>query len=102
MVQKVVVQKVIMPYLGQVGKKVLYMGSSYEHTGVPDVSDYDLQLLISFPSFEKFSFEDSGVEGWKKIKGGRAELLDDEGYLCGSKVASVSVIELKFMAPERR
>lgn len=86
-----IVMNLIQPNMGNLKSDLAHTGSSYELTAVPGKSDYDLQfyldLKFSGSSGRKPMIEDCGISGWKKIKGGPPEYLNENGYLSAYKVS---------------
>ena len=70
--------------LADVTADVLYMGSSYELTALPGVSDYDLQYCVKV-SGHRAAVEECSRPDWRRIKGGPPNLLDSTGYLSAYK-----------------
>lgn len=93
LVQNVVIKGILQKYNMKAHQvSIICCGSSYELTGVPSISDYDVQFCLQLPKTKingikqpDCHVEESAHPGWRKIKGGDSKLLEN-GYLSTYKV----------------
>lgn len=105
MVQEIITD-FIQPAIKSICPYLTHTGSSYELTSVPGKSDFDLQFCLKMPRTKQDRVKKAGaiaerssVPGWRRVKGGPEDLLNDAGYMCALKVYLLPICYPHYTAP---
>lgn len=85
-----VMTQIVRPALKDFYIEELFVGSTYELSGLSQTSDYDIQVFMKMPAGfwgNTGPLEWCDKPGWRKIRGGPADLIDSNGYLSTFKVS---------------